>query len=376
MKDNGLPADLLGEVTPQQVRSYALAKGWNRVPGVNGNVALFSHPKGNWEQLLVPMDVTYDDYDRRIGDVVGVLAEFESRLAADVLQDLLQPDADVMRYRMVSPVTKRGTVPFLDGIRLLEGAKKSLLASACSVVHPATHHPRMSRTEAQQLLAACELGQTERRSFGVAIACPLRAVEQQQGLLPGNEPFTRRVTRMLMTSVGRLVSAIEDDSVPQVYDLTSDQPVLSANLCDSLLQMQPPEDRSSLVISASWASTLPLADVGKCPAQISIKHEYFPIIEDVFKKLRPAAMPQASLFVGTVETLNGEPGNDGRMQGETTLSVLYEDDLVPARVDLDADDYQKAIDAHRVAGFVKFQGVLHLGHRVHRITDVSGFGNI
>ena len=38
----------------------------------------------------------------------------------------------------------------------------------------------MSRTEAQQLINACSLGQTETRKLCVSVSCPLRAVEQGQ----------------------------------------------------------------------------------------------------------------------------------------------------------------------------------------------------
>jgi hypothetical protein len=370
MLNEPLPADLIGLVTPQHVRGYALAKGWQRVPGVNGNIALFNHPGAKWDQLIVPMDTRFDDYAKRIAEVIENLAAFEQRGATEILSDLLLPDSDVLRYRVVSAAASKGTLPLLEGIGLLEGAKRSLQAAACSVVNPVAYHPRMSRTEAQQLLSACHLGQTERRSFAVTIACPLRAVEQDQSVL-GVDPFTRKATTLLMRSLNRLVSAVEADNVTQVYEQTG-EPALSANLCDALLKMQPPEERSTLEVSVSWASTLPV-QTQAAPTAVRIKYEYFPIIEDVYKKLRPAQEPRASLFVGYVDALNGDPGEDGRVQGETTLLVMHEEEMVKARADLNPDDYQKAVDAHRTVGVVKFRGVLHLGRRIHRITNLTDF---
>lgn len=72
-------------------------------------------------------------------------------------------------------------------------------------------------------------------------------------------------------------------------------------------------------------------------------------------------------------TLNGQPGDDGRMQGETTLALLHDEEILKARADLNPEDYQKAVDAHRKAQPVKIWGVLHLGRRIHRVTDISGF---
>src|SRR5205807_5516419 len=109
-------------------------------------------------------------------------------------------------------------------------ARKALLAASCSAVQPQTFHPRLSRTEAEQLLQACRLGQTERGSFTAVIACPIDAVgpqallpklmplfEGQTGPVAGAgaepplvspEPFTRRTTSLLMRSVARIVQGI------------------------------------------------------------------------------------------------------------------------------------------------------------------------
>ncbi|HUY32615.1 MAG TPA: hypothetical protein VMV69_07515 [Pirellulales bacterium] len=374
MSRESLPNDILKLIKPQQVRSYALAKGWRRVPGVNGDIALFDHPQGQWDQLIVPMDESFDDYSKRLREVVENLANFESRGVIEVLNDLITPDADILRYRVASSATGRGSVPLLDGIRLLEGAYKSILAAACSVVNPVVHHPRMSWVEAQQLLNACHLGQTERGSFTASISCPLRAVPQDQPPLSGNAPFARQAVSLLMRSLTRIVHAVEADDVRRVFEAEDTEPTISANLCDALLQMQPPDDDSLLAVSVSWATTLPPSQ--PIPNTVRIRREYFPIIEDIHKNLRPSKAPEASLFVGYVDTLNGQPGEDGRMRGDTTLAVMYEDDMRKARAELNADDYQTAIHAHSVAGAVRFKAVLHLGRRTHRFTDVSGFARV
>lgn len=365
-----LPKEILQLIKPQQVRGYALAKGWQRVPGVNGEIALFNRPGGGWEQLIVPMNETLDDYARRLREVVENLAELESRPAAEVLNDLIAPDADILRYRVASPVTGRGSIPLLEGLRLLDGAKRSILASACTVVNPLPHHPRMSRTEAQQLLNACHLGQSERGSYGVSILCPLQAVEQSSGSVP----FARRTVSNLMRSLFRMVAAIEADLVPDLFKPLENEPVLSANLCEALLMMQPGKEDSFLDIHVSWATTLQ-PQVAR-PIGVRFKHEYFPIIEGISKRLRPAQAPAASLFVGNVDNLSGEPGADGRMQGEATLAVMYEEQMQMVRVDLPPDAWLTAHQALGTHGIVKFRGVLHRGTRTHRVTGISEFARV
>jgi hypothetical protein len=284
------------------------------------------------------------------------------------------PEVEIVRYRLISPETERGDMPLAGGLRMLDGARRSLLAAACSVVSPVRYHPRMSRTQALQLLEGCRLLQTERGSFTVAIACPLRAVEEQVSLFDLETPFARQTTELLMRSLYRLVQAIEADQVASISDSQTGQPVISANLCDAILEMKPSDEKSQLILSVSWSSTHAQTAKQEIPRTVALQHDYFPIIEDVYRKLRPAPSPAKLLIVGYVDALNGNVGPDGRMQGETRFVLVHEEEeIIRARGDLGPDDYQKAVQAHGAARIVKFTGVLHIGRRVHQITNVDQF---
>lgn len=364
---------LAGEVSPQNARHYALSRGWQRVPGVNGGIALFQRSDAELAQLIVPVQRSAPDYARRIVDLVSTLAEFENRPAEQILRDLLIANADVVRFRLVSPETASGDLSLLEGVRILDGARRSLLAAACSVIEPLPYHPRMSRTEATQLLNACRLLQTEPGSFTFAIACPMHFVEGQGSLFDDAAmPFARRTTTLLMRSLSRLVRAIETDEVASITQAPAADPAISANLCDALLEMKPPDPKSQLVVSVSWASMEQA--VADTPHSVVMQPDYFPILEDVYRTLRPSQVPAESLFVGYVDTLNGNPGAEGRMQGEACFVLVHEEEeVIRARSHLGPEEYQKAVKAHGAARIVKFNGILHLGRRVHQITQVQQF---
>ncbi len=366
---------LAGQVSPQDARLYALAHGWVRVPGTNGRIALFKRADSDLDQLIIPLQADAPDYARRIVDVVSNLSDLEKRRPEEILNDLLMPEVDIVRYRLVSPDTDKGDMSLVGGFRMLDGARRSLLAAACSVVAPVRYHPRMSRTEALELLDACRLLQTERGSFTVAIACPLRSGEEQRPLFePQAASFARRTTDMLMASVYRLVLAIEADDLSSITNAQAGPPAISANLCDALLEMKPPDSKSQLIISVSWASVSPQPGTSGIPHTVALQSDYFPIIEDAYRILRPSPVPAESLFVGYVDTLNGKPGPDGRMQGETRFVLVHEEEeIIRARSDLGPADYQKAVQAHGAAQIVKFKGILHMGRRVHQIAHVQQF---
>ncbi len=52
MSYRDLPEDLVLQVSPAEVRRYAIAQGWQRVDGVNGKIALYRDPRSDLDQLI------------------------------------------------------------------------------------------------------------------------------------------------------------------------------------------------------------------------------------------------------------------------------------------------------------------------------------
>ena len=175
MPYHDLPEDLILQVNPLQVRRYAIAQGWLRAEGVNGVIALYQHPESDLDQLIVPLDRSMDDYGVSMADVIARLAERSGLSPIQILEDLLDSACDLIRFRLDEPDSRRGSIPLAQGIGMLAAAERALLSAACSVIQPQAFPPRLSRSEAEQLVRACRMGQTERGSFTLKVACPLDA---------------------------------------------------------------------------------------------------------------------------------------------------------------------------------------------------------
>ena len=123
-----LPMELTQLVTPRAVKNYAQALGWQSVPGINGTIAVYHHPQTELRQLIVPLDETFDDYAENIAEAIAKLAEFENRPVTEVLNHLLLPPADILRFRESGPETESGTLLLDQAISVLDGAKRMLLS--------------------------------------------------------------------------------------------------------------------------------------------------------------------------------------------------------------------------------------------------------
>lgn len=361
----------IARLSPRDVMGYAKARGWRQFR-TTGRLMIFNRSEpASLDQLLVPVDSSRPDFADRMCDAVERLVDFEKRPAASVVTDLMNYDADVLRFRVASQRAAKATLPLIQAIDLLAGAKQSLLAAAHSVLAPRKHHPKLSRTEAVQLLEACQMGQTEQRSFVVSISCPMRAVDQEQaGLIASERPFARRATSLLTRALADLDQAIEEDRANSVVD--AENPIVSANLCEALLKMRPEQDDGLLEFIPSWAPSEPIEpDARLAGRSIIFSSDEFEPIEDIYRQLRPTEEAHARLWIAFVDELRGTEGDAGAREGEVVLTIFDDDQLVRARATLTKDQYQAAYEAHNPTRPLVVRGHLIRGPRVSRLTQIT-----
>ena len=381
MNYKGLPLHAVQRVAYTEAQQYALSRGWQRVQGVKGDMAVYRRPDSKKWEVVIPQDRGFSDYSLRMAEALAAFTDFERlendhRTVRQVMNDLLLPAADIIRFSLEGSSAQDGTVSLGQAVNLITGGRKALIASACTVVQPQKFHPRMSRTEAEQFINACRLGQTEEGSFVTTFICPLNAVPNDELLLPGvsaapADSFTRKVTRTLVRSLNQVVEAVKADHPEALLSPKETDVIISANLCEALLELQPDIEESLVSIYPSWARTIPPPT--ETPIQIRLSKEYFPILEDIARHLRPAQGSKEDFFIGWVDALDGKPGPDRRPQGDVTLAIPFEERLLKARLVLSVDDYAKAIKAHATNSVVMLRGVLHRGARISVIKSYREF---
>jgi hypothetical protein len=175
-----------------------------------------------------------------------------------------------------------------------------------------------------------------------------------------------------------LVSAIETDSLDKLVENAMAEgatPVVSANLCDAIVRLHDNGLDNSVEVGVQWAPVVPLdVTVPEIARPARIQRDYFSRITEVSAELRPRERAREDTFIGTVESLNGDLGEDGRRSGEVILFLLIENVTVRARVMLTADQYELADDAHMMEGaYVRVSGLLHPGYQPRDLTDVRDF---
>lgn len=386
MKLPDLPLDLASLVRPADVKLYLSTTGWAAVHTIPDRMIVYRRGDGlDAPEVVVPLAQDFLDYADRVAEAVWSIAVFEHRPARNLLTELLIPAADILRFRMETPKQVGSFLPFETAVELIGGCRKSLLAAACTVVQPQRHHPRLSRAEAETFLQACRLG-TERGSFVATVQCPLAtksAIGPQLSFSafgPVKDSFTRKVVKTVMQSAQKIVEAIEGgtvDSILQDDENKEGALIISSNICDGLAAMEPKHFPDGQVhIEAAWSRLLEPGE--DAPTQVTLQSAHFPAIQALATALRPAPpAKKESVFIGRVDQLHGQPGEDALVGGDIVLTFQTEDaDVVRARVFLPPNFYEIACDAHKLGHYVRVYGILERTGRIGRIQEPKGFQDI
>ncbi len=364
-------------VLPIDLRDFAKSLGWHLLEaGLTDRLYVLQNPNFPRRQLVFPMNVDAPDYLESTTRVLEKLGDMllerpdALRVRAQAVRD------DTLRFRVFSDIGDR-SLPLGFAGSLLAGVQQLLKAAACTVMRPRYHHPRLTLTEAQQLIEKSRFGQTEAGSFVLRVSCPIHALDVQ-GMLALDDsclPFVRRVTLALRRGMEQLIRAIEADTLDRLVESLKQEsnPLLSSNLCEALTQFYDEALDNSLDVAFDWSVVEPVAEADKLP--LRFQRDYFGRIEEVRRELRFFDGHMKESFIGTVERLCGEMGEDGRRSGEVILALLLQEgESIRARVALSADDYAKADKAHMTEGaYVQVAGKLQQGRQPRQMSEISRF---
>ncbi len=367
-----LPLDATGRVSPRSLEGYTKGLGWQ--PALNGkrrDIAILHRPDSQLHQVAIPLDQSLNDYSEAVAEAIRKLAEFESRPAREVLEHLLLPPADILQFREKSQDAEAGSLPFEHAVGMINGTRRLLLSAAHGVLVPQSSHPRLSRSEAEEFVNRCRLGQTDRGSFVLSVACPLEPTLTLPGMT--STPFARQVTTLLLRSLAALARAADSGNADDLLDPVQN-PGISANLCESLLRLRPNGDDATLTVTAAWSRAF-LPAPGEYSHRVQMGQRTFEVAEVLAPRLRTVPNPRVAWVCGFVDALRGQPTrDDSRPSGEVDFTIFDEEEgEIHVRGILTADQYALAAKAHLSSEIVAFKSVLRRLPRVSRVEGISYF---
>jgi hypothetical protein len=356
---------MANKVDARNLRSYLSARQWVEHNSRLDYLAIY-RTSDDSSEVVVPLDKSFSDYHRAIISAARRIAEAEERDVEHVLSDLLQARTDIIRFALTGAGTESGSVDVVSGVSLAAGSLHALRASASSAERPQKFHPRMTLADTEALIKACRFGQTEVGSFVLTVEVPLE-VDQIDLLASGETPFGRKTTAHLLGATHQLVTALSNGDIRKIVD--GENSIVSANLCDALIEMAPRDESLDIRIGGAWSPSFPAPPLRPT---VVVDRSMFEKIAEVGDRLRPTLVPTQSMFFGRVTDLHGEPGPNG-IEGDVTIKAQVGASLLNVKFPLNHDDYREAVEAHIKEQHVCVRGTLRRRPRSYYLTDVAGF---
>lgn len=377
-------SDILQALGPAEVAAYLRGHGWryDREYGPNGAVWLLdsdtdtAKDDGREYELLLPVRQDLADYTRRLAEVLAVLEVVEKRSQLELVRDISDAQADVIRLRLQGGSMDDGSVPLEAATRIVQQAREMMLAAACAAVQPRAVYRSRRPEQAMEYMQGVRLGQTERGSFVLAIRSqvPPRLTEDTEPVQAedvATEPFERRVTLKLAEALQATTEAVQRAS------LTGDEKPfqesvergVSANLCDAIARMTAEGGAQALSVSVNWSPARKLVRVSHTHSLFRFTADAAPLLQEVARVFREREPYGAFELQGAVVQL----GREGMAAGEVVIVGFVEGRSRRVSVTLGAEDYQKAYEAHGAGQTVSCEGELVKDGRSLRLFNPRNF---
>jgi hypothetical protein len=359
--------DVLHSIGHLDVAAYLRNHGW-RVSGLIGvRGAVFETDADrhrNIPNIILPLDRNLGDYDTRMGEILAVLEAAESRSQLEILHDISDASADVIRIRLQNASLNDGSFSLDKASNVIASAREMMSYVACSVAQPRLVYRSRKPATVTNYLSKLRLGQTERGSYVLAlrsIVPPRFSSPQQPTLFPDmpspdeEEPFERRVTIRLAQALTATNNALVQSSATSDVKPFEDGYVngVSANLCEALAGLTFDDAPLDIQISVNWASTRAISR--NIPGEFSFSSESLLLLREVGRVLRANAPYGPFELRGPVVKLERD---EGSLVGQITAMCVIDRRYRHVVVELNHDDYEIAIQAHRLEVPVICEGEL------------------
>ena len=360
MSRSAFDISLLDTVKPQEVQGYLESHGWIQQEQIGNKASIWIQPceDGDEFEVLLPHIQELRDYSENISTLIETLEIAEQRSQIEILNDLTNYSADILRVRVNTPKTVNGRIPFNDGIKFSHAVKKLIISATQATIKPEAYFEKKgSSSEVDRHLETLQMGH-EKGSYVLDIISPLPSQTTLNfgGKLSDiSEPFSRKTMKQLARSlqiVKNLAERVSSKEMDVEHFLEVVSEGVSANLCDAIVEIDKSGEHTGVDIKLSWSPILKISN--DVPTAIFLSRNIIPVIESAAQRLKSIHKENFELR-GIVINLHRLPET---RTGKVTIKSNIDDKNRDVAVQLQDEDYEIAVQAHKEQSIIVCYGEL------------------
>ena len=347
--------DALKAISPSAMAAYVRAEGWVAAGRYGKHSDVYE--RSGSRELIIPGTSRIADYPEVVLSLLGIIAQEEGRDQLSVYRDLVVADRDVIRVR-APDADDDGSIKIESGVELVLHAKDLLMAAACAAKDPRASYRAGKNKDASDYMGRVRLGQTEQGSFVVTLLAPvppsLDLPGTQERFWPElvDEPFDRRVTRMLADSLeaakGAAEGAVRNEGLSAFTKVVAKG--VNANLCEALAALI--DSGEGLQVAVTWARTRPAPEARRSIEFSKAEAGLFKEAASQFRSHEPRPDERFEAFVVKLDR------DQTQSEGQVTLRAAIDGQQVSIKTILPPDLYSQAVEANNKRLMVSLTGDL------------------
>jgi len=319
---------LIANIPIKNIIAYLDDLGWQHVKTKRDEIIKVYSTPSELEHISVTVPLKRDlaDYNLAMKHLIGSISEAYKKDIKRIIMELLNPNADILKIRIVSNETESGVIGIGKGIDLFNNAKSMLIYSAMETIDYKQIYLGRPKGVVTSMIDACQIGQTEIGSFIVSIICPFYEFikgEPQQLSLFDNDEFstskTRKATTQLITSLSKIKTAVLAQNIDF---LSTPESNISVNFFEALIKTGLSNNNCQVNFNIDWSPITPNNDISIDAVCLSNETEYEAIKSTIYKIKKHE--PETKTILGKIRDLKSNP-NKREKGGEIVLAYVGEE---------------------------------------------------
>lgn len=313
----------LQKLVPAKICRYLQIHGWRELCTLFGGTAKQFVSDDDTQVVLIPFDSSYSDYLTLLNRAISDIAEYNNISVLTLLSELLNPSADILKWRIIDRQTELGQIPFDSMISYIGSIKNSLAAALLDTINPKVFHPKLLTKNVTEELSNCSFGQTEFGSYIINVICPLG--EYQYNLFDNgfeDLPLYRKVNLKMMESLSVINRSVADGS-NELDDAVGGGNV-SVNFLDTIANIISVNELAHFDIDIVRSKSVPSPN--DAVTNIQVSHVVNQKIIDVADRYRPHEQQNVMKTIfGKIINMSGDANPEDRDVFTITLLTLGDD---------------------------------------------------
>jgi hypothetical protein len=360
----------LENLQTESLQIYLQRRGWEIKKKFYEDSLILSKSYGEKSyEILLPKNPDYEDFYLRLYELFENISKIERKSVSVVIKDALSATSDVCRFRIQGDFVDGGSIPLDKAVRICSNLKDSVLSAAWSTLDARAAYFTKRPKNVSEVTSNIKLGQTEVGSYVFTLFSYSRFESLDLNSLISTPSFERAALSKLNQAMFYITQIENPSSLDKNENLlTAVKSGVSANLCDSIIEIIDTVSDGLLEVSFAWSELV--EESNRFPSRVIFDYKNKAKIQEVSKILKAKAQSGNREFRGVV---TGLQRSENALEGKVKIATFLDGKPKHIHLYLDLLSYQEAVRAHQNDLTIICEGTLNQNGQTLYLEKIKAF---